>query len=91
MSPRIQGIILIFIYVGAFVVFMTYGMTGILAIPIIIITGIISFFIRCPLCGKPVFVRQQRGLRYILPWPEQRCSRCGADLTATTHVGQPKS
>ena len=45
----------------------------------VLIGGIRSLMIACPTCGKSLFMR---GFISV-PWPAKRCSRCGADLTAS--------
>ena len=40
--------------------------------------GVMSFAISCPECGRSVFMR---GLFVSVPWPAQKCSKCGRDLT----------
>jgi ribosomal protein S27AE len=42
--------------------------------------GIGSFLIRCPNCGKSLFMRGM----FSVPWPERHCSKCGEDLTVAT-------
>ncbi|KQM60015.1 hypothetical protein ASE65_09895 [Sphingomonas sp. Leaf16] len=66
-------------------VLMTVGLradwTAVVLIPLgiawVLIGGIRSLLIRCPRCGKSVFMR---GLISV-PWPAKRCSRCRTDLT----------
>jgi hypothetical protein len=38
--------------------------------------GLMSFFIRCDHCGKPVFVREFFGESVVVPVPNRVCTRC---------------
>ena len=49
------------------------GMVVFLTLPL----GLWALLIRCPQCGKSVFMR---GI-WSMPWPARRCSKCGNDLT----------
>ena len=53
--------------------------------------GALGLFIRCPNCGKPVFIRERNGIRFSAPWPEHICSRCGTDLSAASHQKDRKN
>lgn len=53
-----------------------------LAVLLLLLGGFGSFLIRCPKCGKSVFVKYLYGFfAYSVPWPERQCSRCRNDLT----------
>jgi hypothetical protein len=39
-----------------------------------------SVMIRCPRCGRSVFMR---GLFLSVPWPAKRCGKCERDLTVS--------
>lgn len=51
---------------------------GVFVAGFVLVFGVIALLIRCPNCGKSVFIRSG-GI--VLPWPETSCSRCGAKLT----------
>lgn len=57
-----------------------FTVIGPLGLAWVLIGGIRSFMIACPICGKSLFMR---GFISV-PWPAKQCSRCGVDLTITT-------
>jgi len=61
---------------GGLAVFLFSDISFVVATIFFLGLGSISFLIRCPNCGKGVFVRGQ----FVVPWPNSVCTRCGSVL-----------
>ena len=63
--------------------------TGLYAAILWLSAGAVSFFVRCPKCGKSVFSTERRrnvgmSIGYMHIWPETICSRCRTPLFPRT-------